>query len=306
MLFDKKYIGVDIGGSSIKLGLFNIEGLLLAATTQPTPQPPMPGAVTIAICEAIEFLDPTNQAEFVGISVPGPIDSFGRIARISINLPGWIDVPLADWLEPRLKRKVILGNDGNCALIGEAWQGAAVGYQDVILLTLGTGVGGGVMIGGQIFTGRNGAASEPGLISIDLNGFECNSGNSGSLEQFGSLKGLKRLSDCEPIELNYRASIGRVDAIKVWEKYGQQLGVGISSLIYLFTPQLVVLGGGLSSSASYFLPSIRKEVNRRVQYLSREGLLIRAASLGNGAGRLGAAKLAIKCLTNNLIDAYEA
>ena len=301
-----QFIGVDLGGNSIKTGLFDLNGILLAETNKATPDPPMPGAVTISICEAIELIDPTHKAKYVGISLPGPMDSQNRVARVCINLPGWIDVPLADWLESRLERKVILGNDGNCALIAEGWKGAAKGFDDVILLTLGTGVGGGVMIGGEIFIGRNGAAAEPGLICIDPNGFDCNSGNNGSLEQFGSLKGLQRLSNSDPIELNYKASLGDDDAIKIWEKYGEKLGVGISSLVYMFTPQLIIIGGGLSAAAKHFIPSIRKEVEIRVQEVSREGLLIKPCSLGNGAGRLGAARLAIKCSPNYCLDVNEA
>jgi len=151
-------------------------------------------------------LDPDRQAERVGIGHPGPADATGRIARIAINLPGWSDVPLADWLEPMLQRRVTCGNDGNCAVLGEHHSGAARGSSDVLLLTLGTGVGGGVMLGGQLFTGRCGAASEPGLIGINPDGPPCNSGNRGSLESFCSLRGLARLSDLPPAELQRRAA----------------------------------------------------------------------------------------------------
>ena len=90
------------------------------------------------------------------------MDAAARVARVCINLPGWEEVPLADWLESRLNRRVTLANDGNCAVVGEAWLGAARGVDDVVLLTLGTGVGGGVLLRGELFTGHNGAAAEPG------------------------------------------------------------------------------------------------------------------------------------------------
>ena len=165
-----QFIGVDLGGTAIKLGRFDQQGHLLAETELPTPQPSMPGAVTVALCEAIETVDPKHHAAFVGVGLPGPMDAEGRVARVCINLPGWLEVPLADWLEPRLNRHVTLANDGNCALVGEAWQGAAQDFQNVVLLTLGTGVGGGVMLGGQLFVGHNGAAAEPGLIGVDSEG----------------------------------------------------------------------------------------------------------------------------------------
>ncbi len=293
---EQHVIGVDIGGTAIKMGRFDFSGNLLAEAKIPTPKPSVPGVVTVALCEAIDLIDPKNMASFMGVALPGPMDELGRVARICINLPGWIDVPLADWLEPRLNRKVILGNDGNSALLGEAWIGAAKGYDDVLLLTLGTGVGGGVMLGGRLFTGHNGAASEPGLIGVQPDGPDCNSGNAGSLEQFASIAGLRLLTELDPVELNKKAAVGDIEALKVWEKYGRTLGIGISSIVYLFTPQLVLLGGGLSQGAKYFLPSVLREVELRVQPASREGLIIRKCALGNGAGCLGAARLALEHL----------
>ena len=118
-------IGIDLGGTAIKLGRFDGQGQLLAEAQTPTPQPAMPGAVTMAIVEAVQSLDPDGLARQVGIGLPGPMDAAGRVARVCINLPGWEQVPLADWLEPELGRRVTLVNDGNAALVGEAWLGAA-------------------------------------------------------------------------------------------------------------------------------------------------------------------------------------
>ncbi|MCX5944244.1 MAG: ROK family protein [Cyanobacteria bacterium] len=286
-------IGVDLGGTAIKLGRFDHQGQLLAEAQVATPQPAMPGAVTVAISEAIELLDPDHQAELVGIGLPGPMDGRGRISRIAINLAGWQEVPLADWLEPRLQRRVTLANDANCALVGEAWTGAAQGVADAILLTLGTGVGGAVLLGGQLFSGHGGAAGELGLICVDPEGPPCNSGNNGSLEQFCSIAGLGRLSPLEPGELSRLADEGDAEALEVWRRYGQWLGIGLSSLLYVLTPEVVLIGGGLSAASRHFLPAVWQEVNQRVLSQSRNGLEIRAGALGNGAGRLGAAKLAL-------------
>ncbi len=290
-------IGIDLGGTAIKFGRFSIDGHLLEDQQLQTPQPATPGAVCVALVEAIEALDPDRRASIVGIGLPGPMDVEARVARVCINLPGWEEVPLADWLEPRLQRRVTLANDGNCALVGEAWKGAAKGCSDVVMLTLGTGVGGGVMLSGQLFTGHNGAAAEPGLIGLDPEGPPCNSGNRGSLEQFASISALRRLWDGDPAELAALAANGDAEAQAVWSRYGSTLGVGISSLIYMFTPELVLVGGGISGAATHFLPSVRKEVAQRVQAMSRQGLRIDVCALGNGAGRLGAARLAIERLT---------
>lgn len=289
-------IGVDLGGTAIKLARFTPDGDLLAELEVPTPQPAVPGAVTIAICEAVDRLDPDASAASVGVGLPGPMDAAARVARVCINLPGWEEVPLAEWLEVRLQRRVTLANDGNCAVVGEAWRGAAQGFSDVVLLTLGTGVGGGVLLDGRLFTGHNGAAAEPGLIGVVPDGPPCNSGNRGSLEQFASIAALRRLCDCDPRELARAADAGDAEALQVWERYGAQLGVGVASLVYLFTPQLVLLGGGLAGASRHFLPALRGEVERRVQAVSREGLRLEPCALGNGAGRLGAARLALQRL----------
>jgi glucokinase len=241
------------------------------------------------VCE----LDPNRLAPLVGIGLPGPMDAAGRVARVCINLPGWQQVPLADWLEPELQRRVTLVNDGNAALVGEAWLGAARGFRDVLLLTLGTGVGGGVLINGQLFTGHGGAAAEPGLIGVDPEGPPCNSGNRGSLEQFCSITGLGRLSPLDPAELCRRADAGDAEAHAVWACYGRWLGIGLSSLVYVLTPELVLIGGGLSAASHHFLPAAQAELEQRVQAESRAGLQLRRAALGNGAGRLGAARLAL-------------
>jgi len=205
-------IGIDLGGTAIKLGRFDHHGQLLAEAQTPTPQPAMPGAVTTAIVEAVQRLDPDGLAPHVGIGLPGPMDAAARVARVCINLPGWQQVPLAEWLEPQLGRRVTLVNDGNAALVGEAWLGAAQGFRDVLLLTLGTGVGGGVLLDGQLFTGHGGAAAEPGLIGVDPEGPPCNSGNRGSLEQYCSITGLARLSPLDPAELCHRADAGDAEA----------------------------------------------------------------------------------------------
>lgn len=285
-------IGIDLGGTAIKLGRFDGQGTLLAELEVPTPQPSVPGAVSVAIAEAVERLDPGRRAGRVGIGLPGPTDAAGRVARLAINLEGWQEVPLADWLEPELERAVTLANDANCAMVGEAWLGAARGCRNAILLTLGTGVGGGIWLNGALYTGPAGAAGELGLIGVDPEGPPCRSGNRGSLEQHCSIAALARLSPIDPQELCRLAEAGQASALAVWERYGRWLGIGLSSLIYVLTPERVLIGGGLSGAFPYFLPAAWREIETRVLLPSREGLVIERCALGNGAGRLGAARLA--------------
>jgi glucokinase len=285
-------IGVDLGGSAIKLGRFDWQGECLQALTMPTPQPAHPEAVLEAMIAAIAQLDPTQQSIAIGVGTPGPTDATGRVARVAINLPGWQDIPLADWLEAQTSKPTILANDANCAGLGEYWLGAGRSFQDLILLTLGTGVGGAVILDGKLFVGRHGTGAELGLITLNPDGPECNSGNRGSLEQHISVQAIRRDTGLEPDELGRQAQAGNAEAIAFWQRYGQNLGAGLASLLYVLTPEAVILGGGISASANFFLPTVWAEIERRVLPSSRSGLQLLPATLGNRAGMVGAAKLA--------------
>jgi glucokinase len=284
-------IGIDLGGTALKLGRFDRTGHCLQSLTVPTPQPSEPQAVLDAMVEAIAQLDPQGETLAIGVGTPGPADATGRIARVAINL-GWKDVPLADWLEERTGKPTLLANDANCAGLGEYWLGAGQPFQNLILLTLGTGVGGAVILDGQLFVGRDGTAGELGLITLDYAGPVCNSGNHGSLEQHVSVQAIRRRTGLEPETLGLKAKAGDPDAIAFWETYGCELGAGLASLIYILTPEAVLIGGGVSASAEFFFPAMQAELERRVLPSSRSGLQLLPAQLGNQAGMVGAAKLA--------------
>lgn len=285
-------IGIDLGGTAIKLGRFLADGTCLNTLTIPTPQPATPEAVTEAIAIAVKELNTDGTCLAIGLGTPGPADVTGRIAKVAINLAGWKDVPLADWLEKNTNLPTILANDANCAGLGEAWLGAGQNYQNLILLTLGTGVGGAVILDGKLFTGHQGAAAELGLITINLDGPPCNSGNQGSLEQYISIGAIRRQTGLEPIELGLAAEKGDSEAIAFWNEYGRLLGTGLASLIYVLTPEVIIIGGGISASAKYFLDAANREIEQRVIPSSRVGLRLLTAQLGNNAGMVGAAKLA--------------
>lgn len=285
-------IGIDLGGTAIKLGRFTEDGTALAELTVPTPQPSTASAVVAAMADAVQGIDPDGEAIAIGVGTPGPADASGRIARVAINLAGWTDVPLADWLEEKTGRPVVLANDANCAGLGEAWLGAAQSFQDSIMLTLGTGVGGAIILNGELFVGRHGTGAELGLITLDPNGPPCNSGNRGSLEQHVSVQAVKRRMGMEPHQVAELANQGDDRAIAFWEQYGRELAAGLASLVYVLTPEAIVIGGGISASWDRFYPSLLAELETRVLPSSREGLKILPAQLGNQAGRIGAAKLA--------------
>ncbi|MEP0858872.1 ROK family protein [Trichocoleus sp. DQ-U1] len=296
VVVNREVIGIDLGGTAIKLGRFREDGTCLESLSVATPQPATPTAVLDAMIEAIAHLDPERHAIALGIGTPGPADASGRIARVAINLAGWHDVPLADWLEAKTGLPTVLANDANCAGMGEAWLGAGRHYRNLILLTLGTGVGGAIILDGNLFVGHQGAAAELGLITLNPEGPPCNSGNQGSLEQYASVAAIRRRTGLEPEELGKLASTGDRQALEFWQSYGRDLGVGLSSLIYVLTPEAIIIGGGVSASAEFFFPAAQAEIERRVLKSSRKGLHLIKAELGNQAGMVGAAKLAWQIL----------
>lgn len=286
-----RVLGIDLGGSAIKLGRFLEDGTCLETISVATPQPAEPKAVVNAIALAVKQLNLDCTCRAIGLGVPGPTDNTRRIAKKSINLPGWDDVPVADWLEAETGLATILENDANCAAIGEAWLGAGRQFDNFILLTLGTGVGGGIFLDGKLFTGRYGAAGELGLITLNPDGYPCRSGNHGSLEQYASIGSILRHTGKTPAEMGKLARLQDAAALEFWQSYGKSLGAGLASLIYVLTPEAVIIGGGISASSQFFLPSTLKEIEQRVVSPSREDLQLLTAELGNQAGMLGAAKL---------------
>jgi glucokinase len=298
-VIEPEVIGIDLGGTAIKLGRFRQDGTCLQSMSVATPQPATPTAVVDVMVEAITSLSSANdhlsasqRIKAVGVGTPGPTDANGRIARVAINLAGWHDVPLADLLEAKTGYPTVLANDANCAGLGEVWLGAGRQFRNVILLTLGTGVGGAIILDGQLFTGHQGAAGELGLITLNPDGPMCNSGNRGSLEQYVSVQAIRRRTGKEPAELGVMARDGDKFALEFWESYGRDLGTGLASLIYVLTPEAIIIGGGVSASADFFFPATLAEIERRVLSSSRADLKLTGAELGNQAGIVGAAKLA--------------
>ncbi|GBF80781.1 ROK family protein [Aphanothece sacrum] len=285
-------IGIDLGGTAIKLGRFLEDGTCINKLTLATPQPATPEAVLKEIVQGIKQINPSQDCVALGVGTPGPVDATGRIAKIAINLSGWENIPLADCLEQETGLPATIANDANCAGLGEAWLGAGKPFKNLILLTLGTGVGGAIILDGHLFTGHLGAAGELGLITLNFDGPPCNSGNQGSLEQYASATAIRRMMGQEPAELGKLAAQGNKKALDFWQDYGRLLGAGLSTLIYILTPEAILIGGGVSGSTEFFFPATLAEIERRVLASSRQGLQLLPAQLGNQAGMIGAAKLA--------------
>ncbi len=296
-------IGIDLGGTNIKIGHFLKDGACINFLTVATPRPATPEAIVKITTQATEALIKDHNCIALGIGVPGPVDNTNRMSKVALNFSDWENVPLAELLEKAIQLPTTIANDADCAGLGEAWLGAGQYYKNLIMLTLGTGVGGAIILNGQLFTGHLGTAGELGLMTLDFNGPICKSGNKGSLEQFGSIQAIYRMTGKDPLELNRLAKKGNQEAIIFWERYGQLLGAGLANLIYILTPEVIVIGGGISGSMSFFLAATLKEIEKRVLPTSRTNLKLLEAKLGNRAGIFGAAKLAWN-LTNNINNEF--
>jgi glucokinase len=289
----EEVIGIDLGGTSIKIGRFTADGRCIKHFSIPTPQPSTPEAVLDAMVQGMaQIISDFSKLRGIGVGTPGPVDATGRVARLAINLDGWYDIPIAGWLQTKTGLPTILGNDANCAALGEAWLGAGQKRQNMIMLTLGTGVGGAIIFNGQLYTGTQGAAGELGLITLQADGPDCKSGNRGSLEQYISAKAIECDTGKSAAAWGALATAGDPAALEFWRQYGQKLGIGLTSLIYILTPELIIIGGGVSASSQFFLTATHAEIHERVLQPSRAGVEIITAQLGNQAGMLGAAKIA--------------
>src|SRR3954447_15004678 len=203
-------IGVDLGGTNLRIAAVDSDGNLLEKLTTGTQTVKGRDFVIGEMCDAIKsqaakFSD-KMKLEGVGIGVPGIIDKRTGMLRESPNLPGWDDYPVRDEIERILGAPVILENDANVAAFGEGWLGAARGYNEVCMITLGTGVGGGIVMAGKIWQGMNGMAGEVGHVTVDPNGYLCKCGNIGCAEQYASATAIMRLA---------REEIDRGDAVEM-------------------------------------------------------------------------------------------
>lgn len=308
-------IGMDIGGTFIKAALINRRGHILARIKRPTEASLGRIQMIDHIFSAIRTLE-TNplsrgRVSAVGIGVAGIIDFRQGVVSVSPNFPGWKNFPIQKMLSQRIGPPIFIENDANAAALGEKWMGAAKDVQDFCFITLGTGVGGGLVLGGEIWHGADGMAGEIGHMTIDPNGPRCGCGSRGCLEVYASANALQRMvleagaagrnsrffRDIKPSAINgesvHRAA-QKGDRIsrKAFARVGSALGIGISNLINLLNLEKVVLGGGLSAAWRFFIPALREEVKRRAfQAPARRARIVRAA-VGEDAGVLGAAFIA--------------
>lgn len=307
----KKYVfGVDIGGTTVKLGLFDVEGNVLDKWEIPTRTQDngtliLPD-VADSIREKMQQMD-NDSVIGVGVGVPGPVDNDGVVHR-AVNL-GWGTFSVKDTLEGLLNMPVMAGNDANVAALGEMWMGGGRGCKDLVVATLGTGLGGGIIINGKMLTGATGAGGEIGHIHIDNNEtVVCGCGNCGCLEQYASATGVVRLAQRRLVKDDAPSVLRNVDltakavfdavkdgdavAVEIAKQFGDYLGKGLAAVAAVVNPQIFVIGGGVSKAGDILFDYIRPAYEKYVFHGCRDAKLT-LATLGNDAGIFGAAALVL-------------
>lgn len=280
-------IGVDLGGTNLRIAAVDVGGHLVEKVTLGTKVSLGRDHVLNDMCDAIQHLSAKykNSAKMlgIGIGVPGIIDMETGLLRESPNLPGWADYPVRAEIERRLTTVVILENDANVAAFGEKWLGAAKDHDDMAMLTLGTGVGGGLVMGGKIWHGMNGMAGEFGHTTVEPEGHPCGCGNRGCLEQYASATAVVRMAR-EAIAQNassrlaqaahedaefsaksiYNLAIqGDEDAKRIFRRVGRCIGIVLSAMVNSLNLPIYVIGGGVASAWEAFAPSIFEELRQR-------------------------------------------
>ncbi len=313
-------VAVDLGGSKIAVAIVSGDYRVLAREQHPTLAEEGVDSVINRIISSVRQIITSGNltlAQLCGISLAaaGVIDSQRGIVTLSPNLPGWRDIPLGSIIEERLGIKTWLLNDANAAALGEYHLGAGRGVDNLIYLTIGTGIGGAIIIDGKLYTGACGSAGEIGHMTMEVNGPRCDCGNVGCLETLASGRAIareakKRLSsggrsslteavagkieDITAKEIAAAAQQGDVLANDVIKHAATYLGVGMVNLVNIFNPEVIIVGGGVASMGDLLLGPVRQVVRERAFPVSAAAVRIVTTELGNDAGLLGAAHFAFK------------
>ncbi len=312
----KKYgFGVDIGGTTCKIGLFETTGKLLEKWEIPTDTQEegkniLPDVAASLSQKMKEKGIPQGEVEGIGIGIPGPVEANG-VVPVCVNL-GWKDMDVPKEMQSLMEGlPVKAGNDANVAALGEMWQGGGKGCKSLVMVTLGTGVGGGIIVHGQIVAGANGAGGEIGHITVNPHeSIPCNCGRKGCLEQYASATGITRLAK-EWLAQGQGESLlgqaGEVSAKSVFDAYKQQdkaaqeivgkfariLGNALSNIACVTDPEVFVIGGGVSKAGTPLLEAV-EGAYQKAAFSSCAGAKFALASLGNDAGIYGGVKMVLE------------
>ena len=309
-------VGVDFGGTNIKVGLVREDGRVWCNQQLSSREVSRPGPFVKVVSRVVEWLAQSvglraSQLRGVGVGAPGPVDTPRGIVHSMVNVPGWHEVPLGRQLERRLRCRCVVDNDVNLFTLGEWRFGAGRRSQSLIGMTLGTGVGGGLIFQGALYRGTSGAAGELGHMVIDPRGPRCGCGASGCLEahvgavaivrlgrrairqQAGPLRTFIRQAHerLTPELITQAARKGDRAARNVWVAVGRRLGIGLANIVNLLNPDRIVIGGGIANGWQFFYPALMATMRAQAMDVPLRAVRIVRARLGNQAGIVGAAVL---------------
>ena len=311
-----KRIGIDVGGTNVKIALVDGDGKIIYSNSVPT-YAQMGYEYTVNnIKQAIKDLMKETNTEAkdiqgIGFDFPGQVDCKTGVVKNAPNIPGWVNVPIAQMIEDEFHIPTRIDNDVRCAALGELKFGAGRGCENFVCITVGTGIGSGLVINGKVVRGAANAAGEIGHIKLQMeDGPLCGCGDSGCLEAFASgpsivamaqeyLKGGKSAKfrelagdgEITPYIVAKAAEAGDPVAKRIFEKMGYYIGMGLTSVINLLNPEKIIIGGGVAECGELLLDPIKRTINERAMKVQREAVEIVPAELGNSAGVIGASML---------------
>ena len=304
-------IGIDVGGTNLVASKINDEGKILSKISVPVNRAASAEELCADIVSLARSASQNDLIEAVGIGFPGLVDNKTGVVIQTPNMP-FHNTAFRELFQKEWNVPLYMGNDANCAAIGEYWAGAAKGCDIAVMITLGTGIGGGLMLNGKLFTGFVNGGMEVGHMVIDPDGPTCGCGRKGCFEQYASATALIRSAKeamlSSPDSLIWKACSGKIDTLqgihvfksagegdvaaqKVLNRYIEYLAIGLANLINILQPEIICLGGGISNAEDeLFLNPLREQVKKYVFDKNAPLTLVRA-SLGNDAGLIGAAML---------------
>lgn len=313
---EKNRIGIDVGGTNVKIALVDEKGKIKYSNSVPT-RAEMGYEYTVnnikqAIYDLLKEtkLEPKN-IEGIGFGFPGQVDYKSGIVRLAPNIPGWVDVPIAKLIEDEFHIPTRVDNDVRCAALGELNFGAGKGCENLICITVGTGIGSGLIVNGKLVRGASNAAGEIGHIKLQMNdGPICGCGDTGCLEAFASgpsivamaedyIRGgkstkFREMANSNPITpyiVCEAAKAGDPVAKRIFTIMGEYIGIGMASVVNLLNPEKIIVGGGVADAGEILMTPLKETLKKRAMKIAGEAVEVVPAQLGNTAGVIGASLL---------------